>query len=233
MRMFPSFGDSSSHDPFDGREASLARAGLLVTLLFLASLTMFFIASLVGYIIIRYNSAGSPDGVALVLPNAFLYSTGLLVVASVVMHFLSRKADGVYGDLQPKQEVKRASILNQEDEEDEALPDGVKHFRYWLYGAMLTGVMFLIVQTPSLLELVDQIRENLLAKHRLAGLAGTLIAIHAAHVIGGFVPLVMMLFQTYMAPRHRLHRTTKYTAIYWHFLDVIWIIMLGTLYLTA
>jgi heme/copper-type cytochrome/quinol oxidase subunit 3 len=54
--------------------------------------------------------------------------------------------------------------------------------------------------------------------------------LHGMHVLGGLIPLGMVawyaLFRTWTASRHGLLR---HTAIYWHFLDAVWVVLLLTM----
>ena len=63
----------------------------------------------------------------------------------------------------------------------------------------------------------------------LYGLVFFLILVHAAHVVGG---IVTMLHLMYMVPRgvfdHEHYQPVRLTAMYWHFLDLVWIAMFLT-----
>ena len=59
-----------------------------------------------------------------------------------------------------------------------------------------------------------------------------LTGIHAAHIVGGLIPLIIV------ATRATTGRYTpayypgvRYTAMYWHFLDVVWLTLFVTLQL--
>lgn len=57
----------------------------------------------------------------------------------------------------------------------------------------------------------------------------TLTGIHGLHVIGGIIPLGILLVQSLRGrtfPRH-----TEYTGLYWHFVDLVWIFLFPLLYL--
>jgi cytochrome c oxidase subunit 3 len=54
--------------------------------------------------------------------------------------------------------------------------------------------------------------------------------LHVAHVLGGMIPLGIVawyaVFRTWTASGHGFLR---HTAVYWHFLDVVWIVLLVTM----
>ena len=58
----------------------------------------------------------------------------------------------------------------------------------------------------------------------------TLTGIHGLHVIGGIIPLGILLVQAGLRgkvfPRH-----TEYVGLYWHFVDLVWIFLFPLLYL--
>ena len=78
-------------------------------------------------------------------------------------------------------------------------------------------------QTPAI-EAVTQ-------EHRI-GITGFWVftTMHVAHVLGGLIPLGMIawyaVFRTWTASRQGLLR---HTAVYWHFLDIVWIVLLLTM----
>lgn len=56
--------------------------------------------------------------------------------------------------------------------------------------------------------------------------------LHAAHVVGGLVPLVIITVNAYRS----MYGTKKsagvrFTAIYWHFLDVVWCVIFVVVFL--
>jgi cytochrome c oxidase subunit 3 len=59
---------------------------------------------------------------------------------------------------------------------------------------------------------------------------GLLVGLHAAHVLGGFVPLVVV--QNKVARRDyssSRHAGLTFCVQYWHYLSVIWLLLLATL----
>jgi len=79
---------------------------------------------------------------------------------------------------------------------------------------------------------------KLLARHwgaaegftALFGLIATLIVIHALHVIGGVVPLAVVTRHAHRGRYdHESHGPVTYVAMYWHFLDAVWVVMFAVL----
>jgi cytochrome c oxidase subunit 3 len=56
--------------------------------------------------------------------------------------------------------------------------------------------------------------------------------LHAAHVVGGLVPLVVVTVAAYRGMYGRKKNAgVRFTAIYWHFLDVVWCVIFVVVYL--
>ena len=67
----------------------------------------------------------------------------------------------------------------------------------------------------------------------LYGLILTLIAVHALHVLGGLIPLVVLCRDQFARSRpDPAPETLRAVALYWHFLDAVWLTMLATFILT-
>ncbi len=56
---------------------------------------------------------------------------------------------------------------------------------------------------------------------------------HGLHVVGGLVAFLLMLGRTYMSRRftHEQAVHAIVTSYYWHFVDAIWVVLFGVLYL--
>jgi cytochrome c oxidase subunit III len=57
----------------------------------------------------------------------------------------------------------------------------------------------------------------------------TLTGVHGLHVVGGMIPLTILLLQSLRGrifPHH-----TEYVGLYWHFVDLVWIFLFPLLYL--
>ncbi len=179
-------------------------AGMVPLILFLASLTMLFIALMVGYLFIR-TRVESPAFGAVHLPPALWGSTLILVASSVTMHL----------------------ALNYVRQEKQV------QFRQMLIVTLVLSVMFVLIQFPSLYRLLTEHFE-LLSKQERAyyyGLIFFMIVVHALHVLGGMIPLAVITWKAHAkAYDHEAYGPVKYTAVYWHFLDIVWLVMFFTMY---
>ncbi len=190
--------------------------------LFVFSLGVLFFASMLAYAAIRTGFFGSgqikrsdgtvatltvPEFGALrgVLPPSLWVSTGLVLAASVTV---SRALASVRRERQ-------------------------KPFRAWLAATLVLAVLFVIVQAPSLWSILAEHFDrnaNTDAPMALAGAMFFLIVVHALHVVGGVLSLSWVLYRAGQdAYDHEHHMPIRHTALYWHFLDVVWLVMFGTL----
>jgi cytochrome c oxidase subunit 3 len=57
----------------------------------------------------------------------------------------------------------------------------------------------------------------------------TLTGVHGLHVVGGIIPLTILLLQSVRGRLFPYH--TEYVGLYWHFVDLVWIFLFPLLYL--
>jgi cytochrome c oxidase subunit 3 len=188
---------AKGHEPLDR-----GRAGLIGMLIFLASLTMLFVAALLGYVLIRLRAVDQVPLHRLTLPGGVWVSTLLMVSASLL---LERAARAIRREQQAR-------------------------FRTALLMGGICILAFLAVQVPTLIELLARHREARALGVALHGLTFVLILLHAAHVVGGLIPFAGMLRAAGKSRYDHEHWwPVRVTALYWHFLDAVWLVMLAVL----
>jgi len=114
-----------------------------------------------------------------------------------------------------------------------ALTAGRLHdFRRAFGIVLLLGVVFLGVKG---VEYAEEIGRGLRpATNNFLGLYFTLTGLHAAHVVGGLIVnawLMATSSRTWATGPVRLQNRVRAAAIYWNFIDAIWLAMFVTLYL--
>jgi len=77
---------TSSGDPRTRREGEIPGAGVLGMWIFLATLSMLFLASIAGYLVVRLKAPAWPPPGMPRLPSGLWLSTGLLLAGSVTVH---------------------------------------------------------------------------------------------------------------------------------------------------
>jgi cytochrome c oxidase subunit 3 len=192
-------------DPIE-REPSFASAGTVGMVLFLAALGMLFTASLVAFVFIRYGSKSPPAG-AIHLPNELWLSTLLVICVSIALGVATR---------QLREGRHRAS-------------------RNSLTAALAFAAGFLTVQAPALVKLLEQHQHLRATGLHLYGLIFFLVLLHAAHVVGGMIALVYVTVKAHRGGYERrggggAKNPIRMTTLYWHFLDMVWIVMFTLLF---
>ena len=181
-------------------------------ILFLAALFMLFAASMVGYVLIRLAAAsdspamsGGPPRAGIALgtlefPKILWVSTVLIILASVTFHAA----------------VRAVRINNQ------------TMFRRLMVVTCLFSAGFVIVQVPALGWIIAEHWRLVTSQIALYGLVFVLILLHALHIIGGLIPLGIVTVNAHRGRYDATHNNAVvFTAMYWHFLDIVWLVMFG------
>lgn len=192
---------TESGDPRRGREGEIPGAGVLGMWIFLAALTVLFLASIAGYLVVRLKATAWPPPGMPRLPSGLWLATALLVSGSVTVHLaLSRIKLG-----------QRTAAVR------------------YLGATLVLALLFLLTQTVNWWGLIAA-KMTATTKNLYAFTFFMLTGLHAAHVVGGVILLAVVLRR---AARGRYgsgrHGGITYAAMYWHFLDAIWIVLFGVL----
>ena len=172
---------------------------------FLGSEVMFFTALIGSYIILRVAQpaawAGHPNQTPLNIPVTAV-NTFLLICSSVTM-------------------VKAFA----------AAQDGLqKQLRQWLIATVLIGATFVGVQVFEYRELIGH--GFVPSQSIFASTFYTMTGFHGFHVTMG---VICMIYVTVRAFRGRYtaqdHRGVEVIGLYWHFVDLVWIILFTIVYL--
>jgi len=194
--------DRSGSDPASSADESTLGTGTLGMTVLLASLSMLFAASLVGYLVIRARAEAWPPPDAPGLPVGLWISTILIVVSSGTIH----------GALHSVKRDRFGALVGL------------------LMITTLVGVCFLVSQVANwawLIAVTSQVQTGLylFTFYLLTGL-------HAAHVIGGLILLAVVTARAFRGCYSSgFHAGVTYTAMYWHFLDVVWLVMFVAMFL--
>ena len=195
-------GDSSAAPSPNLRPAP--DAGTLAMYLFLAALTMFFATSVVGYLVIRRMHQPWPPPGFPTLPRSLWLSTLAILFSSWTVQQALKAIRG--GNLRLAQRQLVATLV-------------------W-------GLMFLALQIYAWVQIVQQLNSLNLSGGPYMKLFYALTGLHAAHVIGGLGPLLLVIRRAF-AGRYTAayHPGIHYCALYWHFLDAVWCVLFAVVYL--
>ncbi|HEX3902531.1 MAG TPA: cytochrome c oxidase subunit 3 [Polyangia bacterium] len=100
--------------------------------------------------------------------------------------------------------------------------------RLLLLLTLVLGLGFVALQT---LEYRNHLRELRPTDDVYGSLFYVITSFHGLHVVAGLLMLGFVAVLPSLTPSHSPHRPLHNAALYWHFVDVIWILVVGILYL--
>ena len=195
------------------KKLHIAGAGTTGMAILIVSLSVLFIASIVAYIIIRtqmelrFRAAGLPEswpppGLP-PIPRTLWLSTAVILLSSIT--------------------IQRALNAVRHD-----------HRKALLRNLLITfslGLLFLALQTMNWCEFYFAIKPGTQFAGPYLGMFYTLTGLHAAHVIGGLIPLAIVTTRAFNEKYSRnFHPGIRYSTVYWHFLDAIWLALFFIIY---
>lgn len=169
--------------------------------LLIASLGVFFFSSMflyVVYIYLRLQGSGF-DRFPLKLPISFVASTLLLIGISITLHFsvAAARSDRYF------QLIQLLAI------------------------SLAMAIGFFVVQFDGMSWLVKEVWRIDDAGSNAYAFTFLLALIHALHVVGGLVAMIWVFVNAIRGKYdHERNYGIQFCGLYWHFLDVVWILML-------
>lgn len=131
------------------------------------------------------------------IPLAFYYSTAVIIFSSISV-MMARKA---FSERQ------------------------MSKYTRWLTVTAVLGCGFVMLQYLGFTELWKQ--GVTVTRNVSFSFLYVLVGIHAIHVIGGLVALIIMLFKS-LNKRQRMYSEVPISVMgtYWHFVDILWVYLL-------
>lgn len=168
-------------------------------------LLVFFLSSLLLYALYAISRRDDPFSVA-PLPASFLASTVLLIAISGLLHRACAA-------------VRRDRLLQTTS---------------LLAISSLLAVSFLGIQIEAMLQMLQATTLVAGNGRGLVGMVVVLAFLHGLHVAAGVVALGIVTVRAAIGKYdHERHFAVDFSAQYWHFLDLIWLLMLATFWLTT
>ena len=191
-------------DPREARDGAIPGAGVLGMWIFLATLAVLFLAAIVGYLVVRLKATDWPPPGMPRLPGGLWLATIVLLAASVTIH-----------------RALRMMRLGERTASTRSLA-----------ATLLLGVTFLAVQSWNWWGLI---RLHLTAASNLYAFTFFMLTgLHASHVIGGIVLLAVVLARSSLGRYGSGHHPgVTYAAMYWHFLDAVWLLLFAVMVVFA
>jgi cytochrome c oxidase subunit 3 len=184
----------------DALEPQKYRIGMWVGL---ASILMLFVALTSAYIVrgVPALGGGTDDWVPIEMPRVLWLNTMVLLVSSASIEF-----------------ARRALGRNQ-----------YERFKVWISVTTLLGVAFLAGQLTAWRALAAQgVYVN---SHPHSSFFYLLTSLHGLHLLGGVIALGYVTVAAFrMRIGFKRRAAVNVTAIYWHFMDGLWIYLFGLLF---
>jgi heme/copper-type cytochrome/quinol oxidase subunit 3 len=105
-----------------------------------------------------------------------------------------------------------------------------KGLRRWLIATALLGLLFLGGQATEFTLLIGQGLS--LSKNLFGATFFTLTGFHGAHVFAGVIWIIFVLVRAFRGGINQAnHNAVEFVGLYWHFVDLVWIIIFTVVYL--
>ncbi|WP_258137707.1 cytochrome c oxidase subunit 3 [Mucilaginibacter phenanthrenivorans] len=141
-------------------------------------------------------SGGRGHALQVIMPEAFRYSTFVIIFSSVTLHLASKAA-------------KTLQIGKQ---------------RMYLWFTIILGVAFFAIQIYAWYVLAFKMQIFFSNPNASRSFIYVFSGVHLAHVIAGLLVLLNAVFATYRnIPQVRNIFKMEMASIFWHFLDIMWI----------
>jgi len=179
-------------------------AGSLGMVIFIVALSMFFAASIVIYLLMRHMHQPWPPRGFPALPTTLWLSTLDIVFSSIT----------IQGAVLAARRGDKVGLQNN------------------LAATLLLGLGFLGLQSYAWYKIWIQVAMAAEGSSTYLKMFYAMTGLHAVHVVGGLVPLVMVTVAAFQGMYgHKKNAAVRCTAVYWHFLDAVWCAIFTVVYL--
>ena len=207
---------TATHNPSKSATPTLNRPNIVAvgTVVWLASELMFFAALFAMYFTLRATSPEAwVEGAGLLDVPLALANTVILVLSSVTCQF------GVFKAEQLK--ARRTGSLFS-----------VKQWGMieWFFLTFIMGAVFVSVQAMEYATLVSE--GVTIASGPYGSAFYITTGFHALHVTGGLIAFLFIIGRAYVAKRFGHYEATSAIVVsyYWHFVDVVWLVLFALVY---
>ena len=138
------------------------------------------------------------------IPLEFYYSTGIILISSIAII------------------MAKSSFIERK----------MSRYTFWLGVTGLLGILFVVLQYMGFSDLWAQ--GVTISRNVSFSFLYVIVGLHALHVLGGFVALVILFFQS-LSKKTRVYSSVHISimATYWHFVDILWVYLLIFLIIEA
>ncbi len=161
--------------------------------IFIFTSFMFFAALTSGFIV---YIGGKGHALRTAMPQAFVYSTAVIVLSSLTMYLASKAAKGLQFAKQ----------------------------RMFLWATFFLGVLFLVLQVYAWYVLTFKMGVFFVNPNASQSFIYVFSGMHLLHILGGLVLILISLVSAYRKTPQVINLfRMEMSSIFWHFVDIIWI----------
>ena len=161
--------------------------------IFIFTSFMLFAALSSGFIV---YTGGRGHGLDVILPHAFMYSTGVIIISSITLFLASRAA-------------RLLQFAKQ---------------RLYLWLTFFLGVAFFAIQIYAWYVLAIKMGIYFINPNASRSFIYVFSGLHLVHVFAGLMVLLNVIIASYRnTPQVKNLFKMEMASIFWHFLDIIWI----------
>ena len=161
--------------------------------LFMITSFMLFAAFTSGFIV--YSQGSADKGIKIILPDAFIFSTIVILLSSGTMYLAFRAA-------------KQLQLSKQ---------------KQFLWLTLVLGVAFFCLQFYAWSTLV-KMGVYLINPNASQSFIYIFTGVHLVHILAGLIMVINSLVRSYKnSPQVRMLFSLEMTSIFWHFVDILWI----------
>ena len=178
-----------------------ARSYKLLLIFGMISMFMMFAGLTSAYLV----SASRKDWIhTMVLPPAFTISTLVIIISSITMH-LAKKA---------------------------IQKDNAQKTTVFLLSTLLLGIIFVILQFKGFSQVIDMGFYFVGSESSVASsFLYMLTLLHLVHLFAGIISLLIIIYNHFKQKYNSLQTTgIELGAMFWHFLDILWVYLFLFLY---
>jgi cytochrome c oxidase subunit I len=173
------------------------------------------------------------SGMALFLASEALLFVAL-IAAFIYYHYVPGYHEDAHKALDPLSTILYsitlfASSFTMWRAEVNAKAERTGKLNFWLLGTILLGGAFIVFQTMEFVGLCK--RGIVIGSSMFSNTFYVLVGLHGIHVAAGLLLLAVLygLLLAKMLPKP--HRPLATLAIYWHFVDAVWVVIFSVVYL--
>jgi cytochrome c oxidase subunit 3 len=162
--------------------------------IFIFTSFMFFAALTSGFIV--YAGGSAAHGMNMKLPDAFMYSTAVIILSSITMFLASQAA-------------RRLQFAKQ---------------RLFLWLTIFLGIAFFAIQLYAWYYLVTKMGVYFSNPNASQSFIYVFTGMHLLHIFAGLLLLANTLWRSYRSIEQVKNLySMQMSSIFWHFVDIIWI----------